>query len=88
MAPLAACAVATDPASDIELDDYAQIEEYGEELVRALRATGADLVVEGEVLRLRGGRRLHGIEMNGDAVIDCIPVLVAAACCGRRKRFL
>ena len=55
-------------------------EEIGEELVRALRAMGADLLVEGEMLRLRGGRRLHGIEMNGDAVIDCIPVLVAAAC--------
>src|SRR5712692_11639166 len=30
--------------------------------------------------RLRGGRRLRGIEMNGDKAIDCIPVLVAAAC--------
>ena len=77
---LAACAVATDPASEIELRRLRPDEEIGEELVRALRAMGADLLVEGEMLRLRGGRRLHGIEMNGDAVIDCIPVLVAAAC--------
>ena len=77
---LAACAVATDPVSEIELRRLRPDEEIGEELVRALRAMGADLLVEGETLRLRGGRRLHGIEMNGDAVIDCIPVLVAAAC--------
>ena len=77
---LAACAVATDPSSEIELRRLRPDEEIGVELVRALRAMGADLLVDGETLRLRGGRRLHGIEMNGDAVIDCIPVLVAAAC--------
>ncbi len=77
---LAACAVASDPSSELELRRLRPDEEIGVELVRALRAMGADLLVEGETLRLRGGRKLHSIQMNGDAVIDCIPVLVAAAC--------
>lgn len=77
---LAACAVVTDPTSEIKLARLRPDEEIGVELVRALRAMGADLLIEGETLRLRGGRRLRGIEMNGDVAIDCIPVLVAAAC--------
>lgn len=77
---LSACAVTTDPASEITLTRLRPDEEIGVELVGALRAMGADVVVEGEMVRLRGGRRLRGIEMNGDGVIDCIPVLVAAAC--------
>ncbi len=77
---LAACAVATDPASEITLTRLRPDEEIGVELTRALRAMGADLLVEGDALRLRGGRRLRGIEMNGDVAIDCIPALVAAAC--------
>ena len=36
--------------------------------------------VNGDVVTLRGGRRLHGVEIDGDRIIDCIPVLVAAAC--------
>lgn len=77
---LSACAVATDPASKITLTRLRPDEEIGVELVGALRAMGADVTVEGETVRLRGGRRLRGIELNGDGVIDCIPVLVAAAC--------
>jgi len=67
---LAACAVATDPASEITLTRLRPDEEIGVELTRALRAMGADLLVEGDALRLRGGRRLRGIEMNGDVAID------------------
>jgi 3-phosphoshikimate 1-carboxyvinyltransferase len=77
---LSACAVTTDPASEIILTRLRPDEETGVELVGALRAMGADVVVDGETVRLRGGRRLRGIEMNGDGAIDCIPVLVAAAC--------
>jgi 3-phosphoshikimate 1-carboxyvinyltransferase len=77
---LSACAVTTDPASEIILTRLRPDEEIGVELVGALRAMGADVVVDGEMVRLRGGRRLRGIEMNGDGAIDCIPVLVAAAC--------
>src|SRR5947209_544506 len=77
---LSACAVATDPASEVTLARLRPDEEVGVELVQALQAMGADLLIDGETVRLRGGRRLRGIEMDGDGVIDCIPVLVAAAC--------
>lgn len=77
---LSACAVATDPASEVTLPRLRPDEEVGVELVQALQAMGADLLVDGETVRLRGGRRLRGIEMDGDSVIDCIPALVAAAC--------
>ena len=77
---LSACAVTTDPASQITLTRLRPDEEIGVELIGALRAMGADVAVEGEMVRLRGGRRLRGMEMNGDGAIDCIPVLVATAC--------
>ncbi len=77
---LAACAVTSDPASAIRLERLRQGERDGDALISALLNMGADLKQDGETLMLRGGRRLHAIEMNGDAAIDCIPVLVAAAC--------
>lgn len=77
---LAACAVTGDPASAIRLERLRQGEKDGEALIQTLLKMGADLKQVAETLTLRGGRRLHGIEMNGDAAIDCIPVLVAAAC--------
>jgi 3-phosphoshikimate 1-carboxyvinyltransferase len=77
---LAACAVTNDPASSIRLDRLRQGEEDGEALIHALLAMGADLQRDGETLTMRGGRRLRGVEMNGDAAIDCVPALVAAAC--------
>ena len=77
---LAACAVTTDPASEIRLARLRPGEQVGDGLVAALQAMGADLSIDGDTLKLRGGRRLHGIELDGDKLIDCIPVLVAAAC--------
>jgi 3-phosphoshikimate 1-carboxyvinyltransferase len=77
---LAACAVATDPASEICLSGLRPGERDGEVLLEALRAMDADVRIDGDTLKLRGGRRLRGIEMDGDGAIDCIPVLVAAAC--------
>lgn len=77
---LCACAVATDPGSAVQLQRLRTGEEDGEALLGALRAMGADLRVEGETVTLRGGRRLQGIEMDGDRAIDSIPALVAAAC--------
>ena len=77
---LCACAVATDPASEVRLQRLRPGEEDGEALLGALRAMGADLRVEGETVTLRGGRRLQGIEMDGDRAIDSVPALVAAAC--------
>lgn len=77
---LAICAAANDPASQIRLDRLRPGDEVGEELLAAFQAMGSDLQRDGETVILRGGRRLHGIELNGDPVIDCIPVLVALAC--------
>lgn len=77
---LAACAVATDPASEVGLPGLRPGEKDGEVLLDALRAMDADIRFDGDVLKLRGGRRLRGIEMDGDGAIDCIPVLVATAC--------
>src|SRR5947208_4012171 len=77
---LAACAVATDPASEICLSGLRPGERDGDVLLEALRAMDADVRIDGDTLKLRGGRRLRGIEMDGDGAIDCIPVLVAATC--------
>ena len=77
---LAACAVSTDPASQIRLQRLRPGETDGEALLGALRAMGADITINGECVTLRGGRRLRGIEMDGDRAIDSVPVLVAAAC--------
>lgn len=77
---LAACAVSNDPGSELRLSRLRPGEEVGEELLAAFRAMGAELHVDGERVLLRGGRRLHGIELDGDRIIDCIPALVATAC--------
>ena len=77
---LAACAVANDPTSWVRIARLRPGEEIGEALLAALRAMGADLEVKGDYVTMCGGRRLQGIELDGDQLIDCIPVLVAAAC--------
>ncbi|MBV9711828.1 MAG: 3-phosphoshikimate 1-carboxyvinyltransferase [Ktedonobacteraceae bacterium] len=77
---LAACSIANDPASEIRLSRLQQGDEVGEALLAAFVAMGADLKRNGDTVILRGGQRLHGIELDGDPIIDCIPVLVAAAC--------
>ncbi len=77
---LAACAVASDPASEIRLSRLRPGEEDGEALIEALQAMSAGIRRDGDTLTLRGGRRLGGIEMDGDRAIDCVPALVAAAC--------
>ncbi len=77
---LAACAVSDNPTSEIVLTRLRQGDEVGTELLAAFRAFGADLTVANDTLRIRGGRQLRGITVDGDKMIDCIPVLVAAAC--------
>jgi 3-phosphoshikimate 1-carboxyvinyltransferase len=49
-------------------------------LLAAFLAMGANLRRDGDTVILRGGRPLHGLQLDGDKVIDCIPVLVATAC--------
>jgi 3-phosphoshikimate 1-carboxyvinyltransferase len=77
---LAAVAVTNDPASRITLNRLRPGAEDGEALLDAFKRMGADLQRQGETVTLRGGRRLHGIELDGDKLIDSIPVLVALAC--------
>ncbi|MBE3557944.1 MAG: 3-phosphoshikimate 1-carboxyvinyltransferase [Ktedonobacteraceae bacterium] len=77
---LAVCAVATDPASELRLSRLRPGDEIGTALLDALRAMGADLHIDGDTVTLRGGRPLHSIQLDGDRLIDCIPVLVAVAC--------
>lgn len=58
----------------------------GQAVVAALRALGAAMTVApaGEpgqiVLTVRGGQALHGVTLDGEPLIDSIPVLAAAAC--------
>ncbi len=77
---LSACAVTTDPTSEIRLARLRPGEEDGEALLHALKAMDADLHIDGDNITLRGGRRLRGIEMDGGQANDCVPVLVALAC--------
>ncbi len=77
---LAACAVSNNPASEIQLARLRQRDEVGEELLAAFRAMGADVQHIEDTVRIRGGRHLRGIKVDGDRMIDCIPVLVATAC--------
>ena len=76
---LALCAASDSPQSQLRLERLPEGEEIGEALLDVFRAMGADLKRDGETILLRGGRRLHSIEVNGDPIIDCIPVLVALA---------
>ncbi len=77
---ISACIVLPDAGSELTLERLRPGEEVGEALLAAFSAMGADIQRDDSTLRVRGGRRLHGIECDGDPVIDCVPVLVAAAC--------
>jgi 3-phosphoshikimate 1-carboxyvinyltransferase len=77
---LALGAVANDPTSELRLERLQPGEEIGETLLVAFLAMGADLQRDGDTVILRGGRQLHSFQLDGDKVIDCIPVLVATAC--------
>lgn len=77
---LALGTVANDPTSELRLERLQPGEEIGETLLEAFLAMGADLQRDGDTVILRGGRPLHGFQLDGDKVIDCIPVLVATAC--------
>jgi 3-phosphoshikimate 1-carboxyvinyltransferase len=57
-----------------------QRDEVGDALLAAYQVMGADLQVDGEQVTVRGGHRLRGARVDGDRIIDCVPVLVAAAC--------
>ncbi len=77
---LAACAVSNNPSSKIQLARLRSNDDVGEELLAAFHTMGADVHRVGDTVSIRGGQRLRGIMIDGDRMIDCIPVLVAAAC--------
>lgn len=77
---LAAYAASNDPASQLTLSRLRPGDEVGEYLFDTFRRMGADIQRTGDTIMLRGGRRLHGFEIDGDPITDCIPVVVAAAC--------
>src|SRR5262249_13774712 len=71
----------------LQVARLSSVEEDVQALVAALRTLGADLPTaldeERGVLALRPGARLYGATLDGDACIDSVPVLVAAACFAR-----
>ncbi|GLV59355.1 3-phosphoshikimate 1-carboxyvinyltransferase [Dictyobacter sp. S3.2.2.5] len=77
---LAAYAASSDPASQLTLSRLRPGDEVGEYLFATFERMGADIQRYGDTIMLRGGRRLHGFEIDGDPITDCIPVVVAAAC--------
>jgi len=77
---LSACAVTIDPMSEVRLSRLRPGEEDGEALLDALEMMGAHVRIDANSITLHGGNRLNGIKMNGDRAIDCVPVLVSAAC--------
>lgn len=77
---IAACAVMPDATSALHLAPLRPGEEIGEDLLAAFQQMQVALRREGESIIVHGGSRLRGITLNGDTLIDCIPVLVAAAC--------
>lgn len=77
---LAACAVMEDSKSELRLSRLRQGDEVGNALLATFRAMGVDLLIDGDTVHIHGGRPLHGITVDGDPMIDCIPALVAVAC--------
>ncbi|GHO67003.1 3-phosphoshikimate 1-carboxyvinyltransferase [Ktedonobacter sp. SOSP1-52] len=77
---ISACISATDPASELVLNRLKPGDEIGNALLAAYQAMGAQLDIAGEQVTVRGGATLQGVRVDGDRIIDCIPVLVAAAC--------
>ena len=77
---LAACIATANPLSELRLTHLRPGDVVGEVLLDAFCSMGVDLRRDGDTLILRGGHHFHNIEVDGDHIIDCIPVLVAAAC--------
>jgi 3-phosphoshikimate 1-carboxyvinyltransferase len=54
-------------------------------LLAALDALGAPITLDGGVLTIGAGASLRAVRLDGDALIDSVPVLVAAACFGESR---
>lgn len=77
---IAACAVMPTSESELRLSRLRPGDEIGKAVLSAFRDMNVNLRREGDTLIIRGGQCLRGIQVNGDSMIDCIPVMVAAAC--------
>ena len=77
---IAACAVMPTSESELRLTRLRPGDEIGEAVLSAFRDMNVNLRREGDTLIIQGGQRLHGIRVDGDRMIDCIPVMVVAAC--------
>lgn len=77
---LAAYAAADSTESELRLARLRPGDEIGKALLNVFDGMGAYLRREEDTLIMRGGGRLRAVHVDGDAIIDCIPVLVAAAC--------
>ena len=77
---IAACAVMPTVESELRLSRLRPNDEIGEAVLSAFRNMDVGLRYEDDTLIIRGGQHLHGINVDGDRMIDCIPVMVAAAC--------
>jgi 3-phosphoshikimate 1-carboxyvinyltransferase len=77
---LAAYAASESTESELRLARLRPGDEIGDALLNVFYKMGADLHRDGDTLIMRGGKCLQPVSVDGDAIIDCIPVLVAAAC--------
>ncbi len=83
----ALAAVALTAGIPVRLERLDAAEDDVRALVAALEAFGAPILATPEadtgVLSLSGAARLHSATLDGDAIIDSVPALVAAACFAR-----
>ena len=73
-------AAAVTRPGEVRLSNLREQDLQGErEAVAVLREMGADIVRDGDVLTVRGGRPLHGVVRDGDGFTDAVQALTGAA---------
>ncbi|MFN4251292.1 3-phosphoshikimate 1-carboxyvinyltransferase [Deinococcus sp.] len=73
-------AAAVTRPGEVRLSNLREEDLQGErEAVAVLREMGADIVRDGDVLTVRGGRPLQGVVRDGDGFTDAVQALTAAA---------
>lgn len=73
-------AAAVTRPGEVRLSNLREQDLQGErEAVAVLREMGADIVRDGDVLTVRGGRPLQGVVRDGDGFTDAVQALTAAA---------
>lgn len=77
---LGALAVA---GGEITIRNLAADDPEGEAVLNAFRALGVEITRQGQDIRARATRPLQGIHLDGNRVIDSVPVIAAAACFAR-----